>query len=195
VKADCSDPEAWSNTVNFTTLEYVMPTQTVALTSGANWVSFNVEITLNELKAALVEALPGATNIVIKSRTQNTRYNGTRWLGSLTWDLSQMYNIVVPNDCEIVMQGDQIDPSAHPATIIPGVNWIAYPLTETMSLTDAFAGFAMNGDKIKGRVGNSQYNRGRWQGSTLTTLEPGKGYKYNSPASENRTLVFPTLAK
>ena len=172
-----------------------MPFQTIELTAGANWVSFNVEITLNELKAALVEALPGANNIMIKSRTQNTKYNGTRWTGSLTWDLSQMYTIIVGSDCVIVMNGTPVDPSAHPATIKPGTNWIAYPLTETMTLTDAFAGFAIQGDKVKGRNGNSQYNRGRWQGTTLTTLEPGKGYYYISPASENRILVFPTPAK
>ena len=172
-----------------------MPFQTIELTAGANWVSFNVEITLNELKAALVEALPGANNIMIKSRTQNTKYHGTRWTGSLTWDLSQMYTIIVGSDCVIVMNGTPVDPSAHPATIKPGTNWIAYPLTETMTLTDAFAGFAIQGDKVKGRNGNSQYNRGRWQGTTLTTLEPGKGYYYISPASENRILVFPTPAK
>nr|MCR4825666.1 chitobiase/beta-hexosaminidase C-terminal domain-containing protein [Bacteroidales bacterium] len=64
-------------------------TQTTALSSGANWFSSYVEITLDDLKAALVAT--GNTEITIQGQTQNTIYNPNngRWTGQLrTLDLS-----------------------------------------------------------------------------------------------------------
>ncbi|MBR4648178.1 MAG: choice-of-anchor J domain-containing protein, partial [Bacteroidales bacterium] len=89
VKSDCSDPEEWSNMVTFTTLEQTDLPQTIALVTGTNWVSFNEEITLDDLKAALVAAAPG-TAIKIYSQSNSTTYNPARnlWLGSLTWDVA-----------------------------------------------------------------------------------------------------------
>ena len=63
-------------------------TQTVALSAGVNWFSTYVEITFDELKAALVEASPNASatnTIIIKSqRSGQTTYTGTRWRGALS---------------------------------------------------------------------------------------------------------------
>jgi hypothetical protein len=86
-----------------------------------------------------------------------------------------------------------VDPSEHPVTICNGYNWIGYQLSEEMSLTDAFAGFAVNGDQIMSKTGSASYNRNRWTGS-LTTLEPGKGYIYKSASSEDRTFTYPSAA-
>jgi len=175
--------------LNFTNAEG----QTIALSEGSNWYSFNVDVTLNELKAALVEALP-STAITIKSKEGQTSYNPNnhRWNGSITWDITKMYMINVAEACEITLAGASIDPTEHSITIKEGTNWIGFPLTQNMSLTNAFSGFAVNGDMIKSKGGTAQYNRGRWQGSSLTELEPGKGYKYISNQSEDRSLVFPT---
>ncbi len=183
----------WSEIASFTAAP--LPTQTIALNEGWNWVSFDVEITLNDLKAVLLEAVPG-TAITIRSKTQTHSYNPSngRWSGRLTWDLSQMYRISVTTDCEVAVQGFPVDPAEHPANVLGNgqFNWIAFPLSESMSLTNAFAGFAVNGDLIRSKNGNSQYNRGRWQGSTLTTLQPGQGYIYKSSTSAaTRTLTFP----
>lgn len=170
-------------------------TQTIALTEGYNWVSFNKEIVLNDLKAALIEAAPAGTEIMIKSKTQNATYNPNngRWSGRLnTLDLSQMYFIKVEGPCEISLQGFPVDPADHPVTVLGNgqYTFIAFPFDQSMTLTDAFAGFAVQGDMIKSKSLNAQYNR-RWQGQ-LNTLEPGQGYKYKSSNSAaNRTLVFP----
>jgi hypothetical protein len=192
VKADCSDPEAWSNTVNFTTLEQTTVTQTIALNNGWNWVSFNVDVTLNDVKAALVEAVPGTT-IKISGTSNTTTYDPARnrWSGNLPWDVTKMYKIKVTTDCEITLEGMPMDPAEHPITIVNGFNYIGFPLNQSMTLTNAFAGFAINGDKILSFTGTATYNRGRWQGSTLTELQPGKGYIYKSCASDTKTLVFP----
>ena len=169
--------------------------QTTSLNSGWNWFSTCVEITLDDLKAALMEALPNTT-ITIKSQTQNTTYNPNtqRWGGSITWDVAKMYNIKTAASCEIMLEGIPINPSEYPITIMSGVNWIAFPFSESMSISDAFTGFAVNGDKVKSQIGTSQYQSGSWRGN-LNTLEPGKGYMYISNTQENRTFTFPTNAK
>ena len=167
-------------------------TQTVALSSGWNWVSFNLEVTLNDLRAALMAALPDATNITIKSRTQNTAYNpGTnQWKGTLvSLDVTQMYMISVSSSCDITLEGTPVDPTEHPVTINNGTNWIAFPLNESMAISEAFAGFAVNGDKVKSRGNNTQYQGGSWRGQ-LTNLVPGQGYIYISASSEPRVLTF-----
>ena len=167
--------------------------QTIALLTGTTWVSFYVDVTLEDLKAVLVEAAPG-TSIKITGQNNNTTYNPNthRWLGTLTWDLSKMYMIKVTTECEITLQGDPIDPVDYPVTINEGNNWIAFPLNQSVTLTDAFAGFAVSNDKVFGQTGSATYAR-RWSGS-LTELQPGKGYIYKA-ASGPRTLVFPSNAK
>ena len=180
-------------------------TQTIALSAGTNWVSFNTEINMADLQAALLVAYPspGMNALVVKSKVNGqSAYNPTaqRWIGSLTTlDLSQMYMVKVPADGEISMEGMPIDPADHPATIAPGANWIAFPLSESMSITEAFAGFPTNGDIVKAKSGGqAQWNSGagRWIGALSNTpLEPGQGYIYNSKATGNRTFTFPVGAK
>jgi endonuclease I len=170
-------------------------TQTIAFAAGWNWVSLNVEVTLDDLKAALVEALPG-TSITIKSQTEKTTYSPAtqRWSGKINnWDLSRMYKIKTATSCEITLEGASVDPSEHPITINSGANWIAYPFSTSMTVTDAFSGFVVNGDRIKSQTKKTQFTNGRWQGQ-LNTLEPGRGYIYNSSVSEDRTFVFPVNA-
>ena len=177
--------------------------QTITLTAGWNWFSSYLEITLDDLKAALLTAFPdaGANALVIKSNGDGqTSWNSTAqmWIGGLTeMDLSQMYMIKVPADTEITLQGMTINPANHPVTIKNGVNWIAFPLSQSMTVTDAFAGFPASQDNIKSNGGGQatwNSNAGLWIGG-LTILEPGKGYIYNSKAAENKTFVFPTNSK
>jgi hypothetical protein len=169
-------------------------TQTVELSAGWNWCSFNVEITLNDLKSALVDAVPG-TSITIKSQTQNVKYQNGRWAGTLTaLDMTQMYMISVTNDCEITLEGTPIDPSTLTVTINSGVNWIAFPYSESMSVTNFFGSFPVNNDQVKSQSQNARYQGNRW-GGQLNTLVPGKGYIYNSAATGTRTFVFPASAK
>jgi hypothetical protein len=197
VQGVCDGVETeWTEVVTFTTLEQTTPTQVIALNNGTNWVSFNMEITLNDLKAALVEAAPNTT-IKIIGQNNYTTYNPSnhRWLGTLSWDLSKMYKIQVTTDCEISLEGTPIDPADYTVTIVNGNNYLGFPFNQNMTLTNAFAGFAANGDKVLSQTGYATYNRGRWQGTTLTQLQPGKGYIYKSAASESRPFVFPNSAR
>ena len=184
--------DGWSEFINYQGLDCPTQTQTVSLSAGTNWVSFNVETDLDDLKAALVDALSGTGTIAItiQGKSQNTKYTGGRWRGTLNFDVTQMYMIDVSADCEITLEGLPVNPSEHPITIVNGANWIAYPLDVSMTQEQAFAGFnVVNGDVISAKGDNARYTGGRWRGTV--TIEPGQGFIFTSAASENRTLIFP----
>ena len=167
-------------------------TQTIELAAGWNWISTNVETTLDGLKAALVAASP-ETSSIIKSKTNGqTTYNGVIWTGALnTMDLSQMHEVQVNNACTITLEGPQINPENFPATIIKGSNWIAFPLLENMMVGNAFEGFAHVQDNIKSKAkGQSTWNGTIWTGA-LKVLTPGQGYIYKSTATGDQTFTFP----
>jgi hypothetical protein len=175
-------------------------TQTVSLVSGTNWFSTYVDITLEELQSAIQDALGTSVNATLKSRDANIRYTRGRWgntPSNFVWDVALMYKIEVAAACEFTLEGMPLDPAEHTITLAGNgtYNWIGFPFAQSMSLTDAFAGFAVNGDAIKGKVGNNKYSRGRWSNSGLTTLEPGQGYMYVSEEAENRVLTYPSSAK
>ena len=168
-------------------------TQTVALSAGTNWFSTNVEITLEDLEAAIVAAMGNASGTTIKAKDGKSSTYTTRWRGTLTsLDVAQMYKIKAAEACTITLEGEPIIPADHPVTIqANSTNWIGIPLANNITVTDAFAGFAQSGDQIKAKDGKStSFNGTRWRG-TLTNLEPGQGYVYTSGYSEDRQLVFP----
>ena len=185
----------WNEFTNYLELLPVNTTQTVELSAGWNWFSPNVEITLNDLQNALVDALPNANAIMIKSKNGITTYNGETWRGQLdSLDVTQMYRISVGTDCEITLSGMSINPAEHPVTIHNGANWIGFPFSENMSLSDAFVGFVVAGDMVKSKNGVATYNGTSWRGS-LNTLEPGQGYIFNSNVQGDRTFTFPIGTK
>ena len=185
----------WSEFTNYQEMPPVNTTQTVELSVGWNWFSPNVEITLEDLQNALVDALPNANTIMIKSKNGITTYNGDTWRGQLdSLDVTQMYRISVGTACEITLEGIPISPAEHPVTIHNGVNWIGFPLSENMTLNEAFSGFVVAGDMVKSKNGVATYNGTDWRGS-LDTLEPGQGYIYKSNVQEDRTFTFPVSTK
>ena len=106
-----------------------------------------------------------------------------------------MFKITVANDCEISLTGMPIDPAEHPVTIPAGqVVWIGFPFSESMTPTDAFAGFAVSGDEVSSKSQSATCIGTSWRGQ-LNMLQPGQGYIYKSAATEDRTFVFPTSAK
>ena len=191
------EPTEESEVVTFTTPEQTTLTQAIELTAGVNYVSFFVETNLDDLKAALVDALGTSATIIVKSRVASTKYQRGRWAGNLSeLNMAEMYKIDVPTDSEISLEGMPIDPTTLSVTITPGANWIAYPYTVEMTLPEFFGSFPVTNDVVKSKSQNSKYNRGRWAGS-LTGLVPGQGYIYVSADddAEGRTFTFPASAK
>ena len=174
-------------------------TQTIHLESGNNYISTYVEITLADLQAALLETFSGTT-LTIKSQNKNIRYLPAlnRWTGNLTdalFDVASMYVIVTDYEADVTLEGEPVNPADHPVTIVgDGITYLAYPFDVNKTVAEAFAGFAITGDVVKSQNQNARCvsgNTNRWSGG-LSTLEPGKGYKYISNASSNRTFTFPT---
>ena len=180
----------------FTNIQEVCLQQTITLSQGWNWFSTHVEITMEDLQAALVAAFPGTLITINSQGDGSTTYANNRWRGALTsLDLSQMYMISVTTDGELTLEGMPINPIGYPITIHSDFNWIAFPLMQSMTLTDAFTGFVINGDMVTSQDEGSSTYTNRWRGS-LDALEPGKGYMYKSAAtSGDRTFTFPSSAK
>ena len=185
-----------TESMNFTAHFDVLQLQ--QLTAGWNWFSTYLEITKEDLQNALVAALSNPTGAIIKSQDGNSTYRGGRWRDqNFEWDVAKMYRIMVPEDCVISLTGMPINPAEHPITIAPNTpTWFGFPFDESMTPAEAIpAGFAVNGDMIKGINGNIGYYGGRWRSQGMNSLEPGQGYIYNSASAVSRTLIFPTSAK
>ena len=169
--------------------------QTVELAAGWNWFSTHVEVTLDDLKEALVTAMPGTSITITSQSNGSTTYNGSSWRGTLNaLNPTQMYMIRTDTGCEITLTGISVNPAEHPITIHNGVNWIRFPLGENMTLSNVFAGFAISGDMLISQFGSATYNGQTWRGS-LDILEPGKGYIYKSNVQSDRTFTFPISTK
>ena len=78
-----------------------------------------------------------------------------------------------------------------PITLNQGWNWISYPYTEPMTISEALSGFTpAEGDILKSQSdGFAQYQNGTWTDS-LTTLVPGQGYHYESVSGIVKSFVF-----
>lgn len=182
-----SDP---SNSVNVQIDAF--SSQTTNFTAGWNWWSANVDVSLDALKTSLVEAL-GNTTITIRSQSNgSTTYNGSSWRGTLTsLDVIQMYKIKTTSNCDIALTGMHVNPTAHSVIIHKGGNWFAFPFSQSMTVSEAFAGFAVNGDMVISQSGSSTYNGSSWRGN-LIMLEPNKGYIYKSNAAGSRIYTYPS---
>lgn len=144
------------------------------LKEGWNWVSHNME---TEMSPAILPQ--NATHIVGKTaELVNDPVLGL--VGNLnTLHPSEAYKIRMPEDSIHVMSGYEFNP-AKSIFLKQGRNWLGYPVSQTMSLNEAFANAELNeGDYIVGQDGFAQYADGSWTG-TLQTMVPGKGYMYHS---------------
>ena len=165
--------------------------QTVELSTGVNWWSTYLDITLDDLKTAISNALGNTGTAIIKSQSGSITYSGGLWRpASISFDIRNMYMVQSSVSCEIELTGMPINPAAHEITIHSGSNWIGFPLGENMSINEAFGSFPVIGDIIKSNGGSTVYTGAGWRG-TISNLEPGHGYVYMSNTSNTRTFSFP----
>ena len=173
--------------------------QTITISEGWSWFSTYIEVDDPITMLQMVEAALGENGVAIKSSDISTEYDSEwGWFGDLD-DVGitneQMYKILVSAPCTVTVEGIPANPANHPITIVQGWNWIGFPSPVAMSLEDAFASFAQEGDRIKSSGAQIEYDpEWGWYGD-FETLEPGHGYMYYSASSTPRTLVFPSVAK
>jgi hypothetical protein len=176
---------------------YVPAEQTVQLAQGTSWWSTNLDITIDDLKTAIAGALGTSGTATIKSQSGYITYSNGQWRPSsgMTLDVRQMYMIHVSNTCTFTLTGVPVDPTEHVITLYNGSNWIGFLSGESLPIATALSNLTPeNGDVIKGKQGYATYSGTGWRG-TMTTLEPGQGYIYQSKTSGERTFTFPTNAK
>ena len=166
--------------------------QTVELIAGSNWWACNLDISLDDLKNAIANALGTSGTATIKSQGESINYSNGLWRpNSLDFDIRNMYQIETNAACEITLSGSPIDPSDYTITIHNGVNWIGFLPNESMTLSEAFADLEpVIGDVVKSKGGSATFTGSIWRGS-LESLEPGHGYIYHSMAENNKTFTFP----
>ena len=173
----------------------VVPKQSQTLAAGWNWYSSYIEA--NNLLAQLKEGL-GANGVEIKNHLgQFTDYNEAdgKWYGSLnSISVSEMYMIENVNDANIAVLGNIVDPSKpeNAIAIKSEWNWIGYPMTEELSVSQALNGLTANdGDIIKSHNGAfSTYVEGYGWTSGLNKMEPCKGYMYYSYAETAKKFNY-----
>lgn len=162
--------------------------QTVTLNKGWNWWSTNLNIDLEQLEIAL-----GNHGCSINSQTSGVDYiEGLGWDGDdMSIEPSKMYKIRVMDTVEITLSGTPIDPADQPITVKKGSNWIGFPLSQSMSLNEAFADLhPERDDVVKAPNGFARYIGSSWIGS-LNRLEPNIGYIYKSNATTTKTFTYP----
>ena len=161
--------------------------QTVALNAGWNWWSTYLDIDLEDLEAAL-----GNNGVSIVSKEGVVSYyEGFGWDGNFnTLDHSKMYRLRVGSNCSLELSGNAVNPAECTITLAPGINWIGFPVSYSMSISDALQGFTPAlGDVIKTYNGMTTFIGNGWMG-TFSTLEPGRGYIYISNANIIKTFSF-----
>ena len=167
--------------------------QQLTLEEGLNWWSTNLNITLDQLKDAIANALGTTGTATIKSSGGSINYENGRWRpASIPFDIREMYKIKVSSEIQITLSGVPVNPADYEITIHQGINWIGFLSDENMSVTDAFAGLnPVDGDVVKSKTGSTTYNGTSWRGN-LQILEPGKGYIYRSNETGDKPFTFGT---
>lgn len=148
-------------------------TQTVSLIKGINWWTPTVDVTLEQLEAAL-----GTSGLLINSQDGGfAEYANGSWSGTLTSiEPGKMYKIETSAACSLTLTGAPVGNVG--ITIVSGHNWIGYTGTQAADIATALGSITpANGDTITDKDGHTATYNGSWSGN-LTTLQPGHGYVY-----------------
>ena len=171
----------WSATISCV---YPHIEQVVEFESGWNWWTPTIEMSLDDLEAAL-----GGNAILINSQDEGfARYDGQGWSGTLTEiEPGQMYRILTTAATEFTLSGEAVTSAI---TILPGYNWFGYTGSQSKSVATAFGDFTpTEGDTITAEDGTTAtFTNGSWD--DIFILAPGHGYVYHSNAQESRNVTF-----
>lgn len=166
--------------------------QQISLSKGWNWISINAEsddMTVNNVFSGVQ-----ANAVQLKAKTTFAATTGSLWSGSLdAVEIGKMYKVNMKSDAILSVTGEKVNANEQPISISSNWNWIGYVPQFSLSIEDALADLeAEEGDLIKGQTQFAVYGKNGWVGS-LTTLAPGKGYLYQSKASEYKEFYYPSV--
>jgi hypothetical protein len=166
----------------------------LAMQGGWNWISVNVENNVTPILDQIKTAA-GANGLQLNGKNNFLKSFAGMWMGTLTTISSTtMYQAELQNNQTITVTGDPVNAATTPIAINYGDNWIGYTPQFPLSVNDALAGInAPDKDLIKGQTGYAIRYGTDWLG-TLTDMEPGKGYIYQTENTTPKTLTYPSVA-
>lgn len=154
----------------------------VAMDEGWTWFSHNFE------NALTVEQLAQDTNVhhIVGQTSEAKRDPQSGMVGKLDkLYATQSYRIKATAPTKSRRINDIAYNPSLSLTLRPGWNWIGYPLTQIMSVDEAFAtSHPERLDIVVGQGGFAQFDGSKWIG-TLSTLTPGLGYTYHSQSAKS----------
>ncbi len=174
-------------------------TSYIPLSSGWNWISFNLLMKDSNNINALFRNTKSGNGDIFRSLTSLADYSVVDgWAGELAGAKAgvkpeQSYRLRNTNKDTLVVTGIEIDPTTRPIKLDSGWNWIGFVSQRNLSVNEAFSSLnATNNDLIKSQSQFALYdNVIGWVGS-LTTLTPNKGYMFRS--GSNTTFAYPKSA-
>lgn len=153
-----------------------------AMDEGWTWISHNFETPI------AAESLAADENVQrIMSQTQEVIHDPQLgMMGTLQQlNASESYKVETSSATARQRLSEIAWNPATPIALKSGWNWLGYPVSQTMSVDEAFAPTATeNLDVIVGQNGFAQFDGESWVG-TLETLSPGLGYMYHSQSPKN----------
>ena len=176
--------------------------QEIALNSGWNWVSFNLDAedgaSPNHLMIPTVTSSLTEINISnFKSQSAYAQYIDVEgmdqnWFGSLTeLSVEDMFMLKISEKDTIVYEGQAVLPYETPISISSGWNWIGYLGQRMLAINDALSSLnPISGDVVKSKTAFSMYANESlgWLGS-LNNMQGGKGYMLRS--NNSGALIYP----
>ena len=163
----------WSEVRNFTTVAAASSTtsQNIPLLAGWNMISSNVT-PQNTAMSAITSGISAQFKIM-KNATGQAYWPPFTSLLS-TWNIHQAYLVNVTAPCTLTLTGTQIVPETTPITFnTTGWTWIPYYRTTAQAPLTALATISGKYKIVKSSTGQSYWPPFT---STLTNLEPNKGY-------------------
>ena len=160
---------------------------TIDLAKGWNWISHNLAQPIGTTQ------LSAQTQRIVSQRNEayrDTKYGMTGTLKRL--EAGQLYKVEM--NAPDAFESDALTCNGNmPIALMPGWNWVGYPVKGEQALADALANFrADEGDALVGQDGFSVYSQGRWTGS-LSSLSTGKGYMMRVDMAKTLRFKVPTV--
>ncbi len=192
VKGSISEPVEFVNTDAIS--------EKYELTSGWNWVSFNLELGADEASSVIANGMWSSGDEIKNARyvdSYSTSQNG--WIGTLSnhggLNNTELFKLKVKNGQTVVVEGKPVDVTKTSISVKQGWNYISYLPTTLMTLKDALASYdASAGDVIKSQTGFAQYdNNNGWVGN-VDYLSPSKGYMLKRTASSSSSFKYPSYS-
>ena len=168
--------ENWNAPQGVTVVVRESSIQTLELSAGWNWVSFQTLPGSHRINDVL--GTDGFTaNDIIQTSDGSARFNGTAWVPTnFTIEYGTLYQIYTAAPVDLAIFGENRAVSS--GEVSAGWNWISNPLDEPIAPSELeHSGGWTQGDRIQGSDGFVTYSGRGWIPSSGFMLEPGKGYQ------------------